>query len=162
VRKRPAQSREGDEIRNADWATGTVEAIEFVAESQTMYNFTVATAHTYFVGNGQWLVHNSCGNKSIFDQLVNNAFADSDDAMEMALDFLGEYDEIDTDVFRSIHALDFDANRNPIFAQVRMTKRDLAGHAGGASHFNFELWTPNQRGGWTQIGNKHLNLTDYP
>jgi hypothetical protein len=50
----------GDEIRNAEWATGTVEAIEFVAESQTMYNFTVATAHTYFVGNGQWLVHNAC------------------------------------------------------------------------------------------------------
>jgi hypothetical protein len=50
----------GDEIRNAEWAAGTVEAIEFVAESQTMYNFTVATAHTYFVGEGQWLVHNAC------------------------------------------------------------------------------------------------------
>lgn len=25
-----------------------------------MYNFTVATAHTYFVGEGQWLVHNAC------------------------------------------------------------------------------------------------------
>ncbi|MCB8944224.1 MAG: hypothetical protein H6658_10760 [Ardenticatenaceae bacterium] len=50
----------GDEIRNADWATGTVEVIEFVAESQTMYNFTVATAHTYFIGEGQWLVHNDC------------------------------------------------------------------------------------------------------
>jgi hypothetical protein len=48
-------------IRDAEWATGTVEAIEFVAESQTMYNFTVATAHTYFVCEGQWLVHNACG-----------------------------------------------------------------------------------------------------
>jgi hypothetical protein len=37
-----------------------VEAIEFVAQPQTMYNFTVATAHTYFVGEGQWLVHNIC------------------------------------------------------------------------------------------------------
>lgn len=27
-----------------------------------MYNFTVATAHTYFVGEGQWLVHNACPN----------------------------------------------------------------------------------------------------
>ncbi len=27
-----------------------------------MYNFTVATAHTYFVGDGQWLVHNACFN----------------------------------------------------------------------------------------------------
>jgi hypothetical protein len=25
-----------------------------------MYNLTVATAHTYFVGDGQWLVHNIC------------------------------------------------------------------------------------------------------
>jgi hypothetical protein len=25
-----------------------------------MYNFSVADAHTYFVGNDQWLVHNEC------------------------------------------------------------------------------------------------------
>jgi hypothetical protein len=33
-----------------------------------MYNLTVATAHTYFVGSQQWLVHNSCVNFSV-DQL---------------------------------------------------------------------------------------------
>jgi radical SAM superfamily enzyme YgiQ (UPF0313 family) len=27
---------------------------------QVMYNLTVATAHTFFVGEGQWLVHNTC------------------------------------------------------------------------------------------------------
>ena len=26
-----------------------------------MYNLTVAEAHTFFVGDGQWLVHNQCG-----------------------------------------------------------------------------------------------------
>ena len=157
----PAASLQvGDEIRNAKWVAGIVEAIEFVHESQTMYNFTVATAHTYFVGEEQWLVHNSCGNKSIFDQLVDHSFADSDDAMEMAMDFLGEYDEIAPDVFRSKHAVDFEANGNPIFAQVRMTNSDLAGHAGGPSHFNFELWIPDPRGGWISVGNKHVNLTD--
>jgi hypothetical protein len=26
-----------------------------------MYNLSVATAHTFFVGEGRWLVHNSCG-----------------------------------------------------------------------------------------------------
>ncbi|MBX3060582.1 MAG: hypothetical protein KF770_29345, partial [Anaerolineae bacterium] len=51
----------GDEIRSAAWGTGTVETITFTATPQTMYNFTVATAHTYFVGDGQWLVHNQCG-----------------------------------------------------------------------------------------------------
>ena len=25
-----------------------------------MYNLTVAEAHTFFVGDGQWLVHNAC------------------------------------------------------------------------------------------------------
>jgi hypothetical protein len=57
----PAASLQvGDGIRRADWRTGTVEAISFTASPQTMYNFTVATAHTYFVGEGQWLVHNAC------------------------------------------------------------------------------------------------------
>lgn len=50
----------GDKIRTAEWETGTVEAIHFTTAPQPMYNFTVATAHTYFVGDGQWLVHNYC------------------------------------------------------------------------------------------------------
>lgn len=50
----------GDEIRNAAWDISTVEIITFTATPQTMYNFTVGTAHTYFVGEGQWLVHNEC------------------------------------------------------------------------------------------------------
>ena len=31
-----------------------------VYETQEMYNLTVDEAHTYFVGDGQWLVHNTC------------------------------------------------------------------------------------------------------
>lgn len=81
--------------------------------------------------------------------------------MEMALDFLGDYDEISADVFRSKHAVAFDVDGNPMFAQVRMTGSDLAGHAGGPSHFNFELWMPTTDGRWTQVGNNHVNLTDY-
>lgn len=50
----------GDEVRQADGSTGVVESIEWIAEDQTMYNFTVDVAHTYFVGTGQWLVHNAC------------------------------------------------------------------------------------------------------
>ena len=48
----------GDEIRTSTWETGMVESVTFVSAPQTMYNFTVDTAHTYFVGEGQWLVHN--------------------------------------------------------------------------------------------------------
>ncbi len=51
----------GDEIRAATWTTGAVEAMTIVTQPQRMYNFTVAAAHTYFVGDGQWLVHNTSG-----------------------------------------------------------------------------------------------------
>lgn len=52
--------REGDRIRNADGSDGVVEAVEAVEQSQDMYNLTVDEAHTFFVGDGQWLVHNTC------------------------------------------------------------------------------------------------------
>ena len=60
-----AELQIGDEIHDADWNTGTVEKIQFTASQQLMYNFTVETAHTYFVGDGKWLVHNSCPIDSI-------------------------------------------------------------------------------------------------
>jgi hypothetical protein len=50
----------GDQVRRVDGDYGTVEAVEVVYQAQSMYNFTIATAHTYFVGDGQWLVHNQC------------------------------------------------------------------------------------------------------
>ncbi|MDJ0757038.1 MAG: polymorphic toxin-type HINT domain-containing protein [Ardenticatenaceae bacterium] len=49
----------GTEIRTANWDTGLVEEIYIVTQPQQMYNFTVITAHSYFVGDGNWLVHNS-------------------------------------------------------------------------------------------------------
>ena len=48
----------GDDIRNADGSTGEVQSITTEETSQEMYNLTVAEAHTFFVGDGQWLVHN--------------------------------------------------------------------------------------------------------
>ena len=46
--------------RRADGRSGMVEAVEIVYRPQAVYNFTVATGHTYFVGEGRWLVHNAC------------------------------------------------------------------------------------------------------
>jgi len=34
--------------------------VKVVVQPQRMYNLTVADAHTFFVGDGEWLVHN-CG-----------------------------------------------------------------------------------------------------
>ncbi len=50
----------GDLVWQADGTTGVVEAVEVVDRPQRMYNLTVAEAHTFFVGDGAWLVHN-CG-----------------------------------------------------------------------------------------------------
>ena len=43
----------GDLVRRADSSYGMVEAITFVYQPQPMYNLTVASAHTCFVGDGQ-------------------------------------------------------------------------------------------------------------
>jgi len=48
----------GDQIQKANQTTGTVNEVTFIYDAQAMYNLTVATAHTFFVGEGQWLVHN--------------------------------------------------------------------------------------------------------
>jgi hypothetical protein len=55
--------RVGDHIRQADGTYGLVEAIETYAQPQPMYNLTVEEAHTFFVGEGQWLVHNTCSGR---------------------------------------------------------------------------------------------------
>ncbi len=60
----------GDRVRSAD-GTGVVEALVSVASPQVMYNLTVAEAHTFFVGDGQWLVHNRCnGVIESFDEFL--------------------------------------------------------------------------------------------
>lgn len=50
----------GDEVCQADGTTGIVWLKWNVEKAQAMYNLTVDTAHTFFVGEGQWLVHNDC------------------------------------------------------------------------------------------------------
>jgi len=48
----------GDLIWSLDGDYGTVEDIDLIQTQQPMYNLTVAEAHTFFVGDGDWLVHN--------------------------------------------------------------------------------------------------------
>ena len=54
-----AALRAGDHVRRADGAYGVVQAVEVEQTPQVMYNLTVAGAHTFFVGQGEWLVHNT-------------------------------------------------------------------------------------------------------
>ena len=37
-----------------------MQRVQLVRHTQDMYNLTVEQAHTFFVGEGQWLVHNQC------------------------------------------------------------------------------------------------------
>ena len=55
----------GDHVRKADGSFGVVQAVVVVRQPQEMYNLTVATAHTFFVGLQQLLVHNTCVYRSV-------------------------------------------------------------------------------------------------
>ena len=52
--------RLGEHIHKADGSYGSVQSIKIVYKPKIMYNLTVEKAHTFFVGQQQWLVHNSC------------------------------------------------------------------------------------------------------
>lgn len=57
----------GDHVRDLDGSAGEITAVERVIRTQPMYNLTVDQAHTFFVGDGRWLVHNS-GGECFFNQ----------------------------------------------------------------------------------------------
>jgi RHS repeat-associated protein len=59
-----AALRVGEPIRRADGSAGAVAALSIEHRPQVMYNLTVGVAHTFFVGDGEWLVHNDCGSTS--------------------------------------------------------------------------------------------------
>jgi intein/homing endonuclease len=50
--------KRGEMVKSADGRYGVVQAIVVRAKPQVMYNLTVHGDHTFFVGAGEWLVHN--------------------------------------------------------------------------------------------------------
>jgi hypothetical protein len=46
-------------VPQRDGDIGAVRSVALEQRSQPMYNLTVAVAHTFFVGDEQWLVHNA-------------------------------------------------------------------------------------------------------
>ncbi|MEI6046708.1 MAG: polymorphic toxin-type HINT domain-containing protein, partial [Chloroflexota bacterium] len=55
---------QGAHIRKADGSYGQVQTVEIVQKHKQMYNLTVEQAHTFFVGERQWLVHNTCATRT--------------------------------------------------------------------------------------------------
>ncbi|WP_229778747.1 polymorphic toxin-type HINT domain-containing protein [Deinococcus knuensis] len=49
----------GDTIKQADGTTGLVANVTTVGQTREMFNLTVSEAHTYYVGQDGWLVHNT-------------------------------------------------------------------------------------------------------
>jgi hypothetical protein len=49
----------GDQIHRLESEYGTVERVTVITQTETMYNLTVDKTHTFFVGDGAWLVHNT-------------------------------------------------------------------------------------------------------
>ncbi|AZI41578.1 hypothetical protein EHF33_01420 [Deinococcus psychrotolerans] len=48
----------GDTLKTASGGSGQVVLLQTVSESKQMYNLTVDAAHTFYVGETGWLVHN--------------------------------------------------------------------------------------------------------
>jgi hypothetical protein len=62
-------------LRRANGETGIVKKLEWLTQTKRMYNLTVARDHTFFVGDGQWLVHNAeCIPHADFDAAREAAF----------------------------------------------------------------------------------------
>lgn len=51
----------GDKIRQADGTTGVVANVVTLQQTREMFNLTVSEAHTFYVGQDGWLVHNANG-----------------------------------------------------------------------------------------------------
>jgi RHS repeat-associated protein len=49
----------GMHVPSHDGEAGIVETVEFARGRAIMYNLTVEVAHTFYVGEGEWLVHNA-------------------------------------------------------------------------------------------------------
>lgn len=49
----------GDKLKLADGRTGSVVNVTTQAKTQEMFNLTVDTAHTFYVGINGWLAHNA-------------------------------------------------------------------------------------------------------
>lgn len=50
----------GAQILRSDGLTGDIEKIAKIHSNKVMLNLAVDQAHTFFVGDGKWLVHNTC------------------------------------------------------------------------------------------------------
>ncbi len=98
---------QGDRPLPASWGVGAIQSmrdgIAIVAQVQTMYDLTVEEAHTFAVGEGQWVVHNANGCNVPRYALGN--LGDSDVVRTHNLETLDLYNPGKATVFSSVYDL---------------------------------------------------------
>ncbi|NJL55699.1 hypothetical protein HC928_11210 [bacterium] len=62
-----ADLQPGMAVLSATGTSGAVEALIPTDRAQPMHNLEVDAAHTYFVGAGQWVVHNGCSDQELLE-----------------------------------------------------------------------------------------------
>jgi hypothetical protein len=126
----------GEHVWRADGTVGEVWTTLSWHEARWMYNLTVATAHTYFVGHGQWLVHNaSCPiiGRPDANRTAAHEAAQVGKANEMAAS--GDYDK----VWMNTSLDDITAGVAPMRSRPDVVGRRLDG-----SFDLFEVRSPSQ------------------
>lgn len=120
----PAQElRAGDSILTADGKYALVESINTFDSIATVYNLEVANDENYYVGEGQLLVHNSCGwltiKNSVAEELFNRFHLQISNAGLSTVQRKALYDAIAGLSNRSAFLADFanDAGKLAIFGR---------------------------------------------
>jgi hypothetical protein len=67
----------GDTVPQKGGVYGTVKNVQTIERTQEMYNLSVETAHTFFVGEGQWLVHNANEGKPTLNAVERSVMAEA-------------------------------------------------------------------------------------
>jgi hypothetical protein len=123
----------GDKISQSGDTTGMVRLRWNVLKTLEMYNLTVDTAHTFFVGTGQWLVHNDCSD--VWKTIDDGQTLSTDEVLKLGQEFVGDNPiNLSSGVYVSSPV----SGQDDVFSMLRITDADIAGH-GLSPHANFEF-----------------------
>ena len=85
----------GNLVLSLDGDYGVVDSVRTIDVIQRMYDLTVADAHTFAVGTGQWVVHNQSRMPCEFVDILQNNQIDLDDFHQAIESWTkNEYDEM--------------------------------------------------------------------
>jgi hypothetical protein len=138
-----------------------------------MYNLTVDTAHTFFVGEGQWLVHNECWSELIAELKASGAKFDPTKIIDITRDPDGTIvwlEEGNSSAgFQHIverHALDFQSrgipvNEIPEAIFTAINEGEIIGTARGGTIYEF-YYAGRVQHAQIVIGNNGFIVSAYP